>query len=186
MRPVAAWLWTRLDQPGHDGCRLLRMASGWRLVGAAAFREGRSPCHLTYIVDADLAWRTRGARVTGYVGATAVDLRIRRGRGDRWRVDGEPVAAAEGCPDLDLGFTPATNLLAIRRLGLRVGDRADAPAAYLEVPRLRMIRLAQSYLRTSRTAYDYASPDVGYRGRLRVDRFGGIVDYPGVFARVSD
>jgi hypothetical protein len=184
--PVAAWLWTRLDQPGHDGCRLLRLVSGWRLVGAAAFREGRKPCHLSYLVDADAAWRTRGARVTGYVGSAAVDLRLRRGRGDRWRVDGEPVAAADGCVDLDLGFTPATNLMAIRRLALRVGEQAEAPAAYLEVPRLRVVRLAQNYTRTARFEYDYASPDAGYRGTLQVDRFGGIMDYPGVFQRVDD
>ena len=186
MRAIASWLWRRLDQPGHDGCRLLQLASGWRLVGAAAFREGRKPCHLAYTVNADAAWRTRNAHVLGYVGTTAVDLRIRRERGDQWRVGGERVAAVAGCPDLDLGFTPATNLLAIRRLGLRIGDRADAPAAYLQVPQLRVVRLAQTYARVSRTGYDYASPDAGYRGRLRVDRFGGIVDYPGVFARVGD
>ena len=40
--------------------------------------------------------------------------------------------AVSGCVDLDLGFTPATNLIAIRRLALSVGASAEVTAAWLD------------------------------------------------------
>ena len=73
---MAVLLWRRLDEPGHDACALWRAATGWRLSGAAAFREAGLACHLRYEVLADAAWRTRRAIVAGTAGRGAVDLRI--------------------------------------------------------------------------------------------------------------
>jgi hypothetical protein len=39
--------------------------------------------------------------------------------------------AGEGCLDIDLGFSPSTNLLPIRRLTLAVGEAATVRAAWL-------------------------------------------------------
>ena len=89
------------------------------------------------------------------------------------------------CLDVDLGFTPATNLLVLKRLGLRVGERAEAPAAYLKFPGMRLVRLPQTYERSSRGSYDYAAPTVGYAARLDVDRTGAILQYPRLFSRVD-
>ena len=41
-----------------------------------------------------------------------------------WTLDGAAVSGLEACVDLDLGFTPATNLLQIRRLALALGSIA--------------------------------------------------------------
>ncbi len=54
-------------------------------------------------------------------------LEVSAGRG-RWRVNGVMNADVTGCIDVDLSFTPATNLFTLRRLGLKVGEHADAPA----------------------------------------------------------
>jgi hypothetical protein len=90
-----------------------------------------------------------------------------------------------GCLDVDLGFTPATNLFALRRLALKVGQHAEAPAAYLEFPSLRVTTLPQRYKRTGRTEYAYEAPTVGYSGTLRVSSLGAVVQYPGLFELVS-
>lgn len=89
------------------------------------------------------------------------------------------------CADVDLGFTPATNLIVLRRLRLRVGEQAEAPAAYLAFPSLRFGVLPQHYERLSRTEYPYASPTHGYRAMLRVSSLGAVLDYPGLFRAVS-
>jgi uncharacterized protein len=70
--------------------------------------------------------------------------------------------------DIDLGFTPATNLLAVRRLRLNVGEQAEAPAAWLALPSLKLSVLPQKYLRSAKLEHDYEAPSVGYKGRLRV------------------
>ncbi len=181
MKPVAAFFWRRLDRPGLDSCRLFRLANGWRLAGMAVFHEAGAN-HLAYEVDTDPDWRTRAARVQGWHGHRPVDVRIRAGRRG-WTCDGQVLAHLCGCIDLDLGFTPSTNLIAVRRLGLALGAAGDSRAAYLEFPRLRMTVLPQTYRRSGRFVYRYEAPTAGYRGSLLVDRHGAVVRYPGVFER---
>jgi uncharacterized protein len=177
--------WRKVDHPGYDSCRLIRLSSGWRLSGAAVFWEAPRVCHFQYDLIADGAFRTKSAAVAGYLGKKAIDIRIRSAGSERWRVDGTLIADVAGCIDVDLGFTPATNLLALRRLALKVGQRADAPAAYLEFPRLRFTKLPQRYERTGRTEYAYEAPTIGYAGTLQVSASGAIVEYPGLFELVS-
>jgi hypothetical protein len=184
-KPAAVLLWRRVDRPGHDICRLFKLAKGWRLTGAAIFWEIGRPCHLEYDVLADRAWHTRRARVWGYVGQKAVDLRIASAGAARWRLNGVPKPRVTGCVDVDLGFTPATNLIALRRLALKVGQGAEAPAAYLAFPEMRLVRLPQTYRRTGRTEYQYEAPTVGYSGTLCVSPTGAVSRYPGLFERVT-
>lgn len=184
MPPSAScFLWRRLDQPGHDCCRLLREPAGWRLSGTAVFREGRHNCQVRYEVLTDRRWRTRRATVTGFIGQRPLDLRLAPTAAG-WSLDGV-VQRGLHHPDLDLGFTPATNLIPVRRLRLAVGQRAEAPAAYLEFPRLRLVELPQSYHRLDRTRYDYRSPAAGYRGILTVSPVGAVVAYPRVFRLIG-
>jgi len=173
-----------LDQPGLDGCCLFRLASGWRLAGRAVFREQGKSCHFTYEVTTDAEWTTREARVCGYLGRRPIDLRIRPGRAGQWRINNQIRKGMTDCIDVDLGFTPATNQIAVRRLKLRVGERAEAPAAYVQFPRMNLVRLPQIYQRTGRSTYFYESPTASYSGTLRVLPSGAVSDYPDVFELV--
>ena len=62
-RPVAVYLWRKLDERGLDACRLFRIAGGWRLNGAAIFATRSGACHLQYDVDADAARYSRTLQV---------------------------------------------------------------------------------------------------------------------------
>ena len=183
MIPVARFLWRRLDQPGHDCCRLLRGRDGWRLAGTAAFREGRRLCQVRYEVAIDRRWRTRQALVTGFIDHRPLDLRL-VASADGWSLNGVLQRGLRH-PDLDLGFTPATNLIPLRRLALAIGEQADAPATYLPFPRLRLVELPQRYRRLDRERYDYRSPTAGYHGILRVSPLGAVIAYPRVFRLVT-
>lgn len=178
---IASFLWRRLDQPGHDCCRLYRLAAGWKLRGMAVFRESGQPCNFAYEVVVDSAWNTRGATITGFRGRTEFALKVRRTADGKWRVGGEVQPSVASCADIDLGFTPATNMLAIRRLGLRIGEKAEAPAAWLSLPRMKLRLLPKTYLRSTKVEYDYEAPTAGYQGRLRISRLGAVVLYPGLF-----
>jgi hypothetical protein len=78
-------------------------------------------------------------------------------------------------------FTPATNLIALRRLRLKIGQWVEAPAAYLTFPAMQMAKLPQTCLRVGWTTYDYSAPTVGYTGSLEVLPSGVIVKYSGLF-----
>lgn len=163
---------------------MYRLQDGWRLAGSAIFFEANA-CSLQYEVVTTSDWRTSRAAVSGQIGARAIALRVQATRSGRWRVNGALQPQLDGCTDLDLAFTPATNLIAIRRLALRVGARADAPAAYLAFPRLAFVVLPQTYTRVSASEYDFAAPTANYAGRLKVARAGWVVRYPGVFEQVE-
>jgi hypothetical protein len=185
LKPIAMFFWRKVDHPGHDSCRLFRLANGWRLSGAAVFWDEGRPCHFHYEVSADAAWRARSAKVSGFFGKKAVDLRIRSAGPGRWEVNGVSKASVRSCVDIDLGFTPATNLIALRRLSLKVGQCAEAPAAYLQFPEMRLVVLLQTYRRIGRTEYDYEAPAVGYSRTLQVLPSGVVIRYPGLFERVA-
>jgi hypothetical protein len=93
-----------------------------------------------------------------------------------------------GCLDVDLEGSAFTNAFPVHRLGLNVGEQADAPAAYVRANDLRVERLEQSYARLpddgDRSRYDYASPAFDFRAELVYDRFGLVLDYPGIAVRV--
>ena len=72
---------------------------------------------------------------------------------------------------------------------LAVGEKADAPAAYVRASDLRVERLEQSYVRLpddgERSRYDYAAPRFGSQHELVYDECGLVLDYPGLAVRVA-
>lgn len=170
-------LWRRLDQPGHDSARLLDADDGRVLEGAALFREPGSPCRLDYRIVCDRHWRTVSARVTGWAGSTDVDVAVDVDAGRRWTLNGRPCPGVEGCDDIDLSFSPATNLLPIRRARLRIGARVSVRAAWLRFPDLRLEPLEQSYERIGERQYRYRAGT--FTAVLDTNADGFVTRYPG-------
>lgn len=179
--PVAIALWQRLDASGHDGCRLLRLAGGWQLSGSAVFDQEGQPCVLAYTVICDSKWRAQSAIVEGWTAFEDVKIEIiGTGAGD-WLLNQVAQPGPAGCVDLDLGFTPATNLVAVRRLDLAIGEEAPDPAAYLSFPRLELVHLEQTYRRTGEATFAYSAPAFGYSRVLDVSPVGFVTHYPGLW-----
>lgn len=108
-------------------------------------------------------------------------LEVERGPTAVWSIGGTEVPALEGCDDIDLGFSPATNLLPIRRLALPVGAHAIVRAAWLRFPELTAEVLVQTYTHVSADRYLYESAGGTFRRELQVDAFGCVLDYPGLW-----
>lgn len=179
---MAEWIrWRRLDLPGHEEAELVRRADGWVLSGVAAFTGEAGPCELAYSVSCDPAWHTTAASVRGRIGDREVDLDVAVDGDRRWRLDGVEAPSVAGCRDIDLGFSPSTNLLPIRRLSLAVGEAAEVRAAWLPFPSLVFEPLAQRYRRTGETTYRYESRGGRFVRALEVDRSGFVLRYPGFF-----
>lgn len=186
----ASAAWRHLDaRDGFEVVFLRREGDGYLLEGHAAAVETGVAWGIRYTVTVDDGWRTRSASVSGLsaVGARGVALET-EGNG-QWRVDGRPAPHLEGCLDVDLEASAFTNAFPVRRLRLDVGQRADAPAAYVRAPGLAVERLEQSYTRMPDAGhgmrYDYASPVFDFRAEVVYDRFGLVLDYPGIAVRVA-
>jgi uncharacterized protein len=174
-------LWRRLDAPGHDACRLEPEPHGCLLYGTAVFHHDLGPACLSYRVLCDADWRTREGQVAGWVGAQKIDVFVSRRPSGVWSLNGIYVQDLDRCVDLDLGFTPATNFLQLRRMSLKVGESADIPVAWLDVPASGLEVLHQHYERRTDNTYWYESPRFDYRALLETDSVGFIRLYPGLW-----
>ncbi|MEJ6392638.1 putative glycolipid-binding domain-containing protein [Gymnodinialimonas sp. 2305UL16-5] len=171
--------WKRQDVAGCETCRLSRTDQGWRLDGVTIDEDGGAPRGFRYIVCLDAAWRPKSARVTGWSDENDFDLTLDR-HPTGWAVNGTVDPALQDATDIDLGFTPATNLCAIRRLDLAIGDSGESQAVWLNDNTWQVAPLRQSYRRRSATRYDYRS-QTGYETTLTADENGWIVTYPGLW-----
>jgi uncharacterized protein len=171
-------LWRRLDRPGHEFSRAYFKDSSWRLVGTAVFGHEGQPCKLDYLIVCDAEWRTVSARVTGWLGNQAIEIDISIDDSGHWRLNGEECPAVCGCTDVDLNFSPSTNLLPIRRLGLEVGAEAEVKAAWLRFPSFKLERLDQLYRRTAPETYRYESAGGAFVTELEVNTAGFVTRYP--------
>ena len=173
-----AILWRRLDRAGHEFACLQATTSRWALSGAAVFLHERQACCLQYKIVCDGAWKTVSARVAGWLGDKAIEIDISVDESDRWLLNGVECDAVAGCTDIDLNFSPSTNLLPIRRLNLEIGEEADVRAAWLRFPSFTLERLDQRYRRLDYDTYRYESAGGAFVTELKVNSAGFVIRYP--------
>ena len=168
--------------PGHEAVRIYEGDDGWFLDGAAVFLSDHGPCRLEYLIECDRDWQTRFATVDGFVGGDVVAVEIEVAEGEVWYMDGEEVGAVEGCTDIDLNFSPVTNLLPLKRLDLAVGNETAVRAAWLRFPSFSLEPLEQVYRRNGDAVYSYRS-STGFEADITVDENGLAVEYAGLWVR---
>lgn len=178
---VATARWRALDREGEDSCRLCRADHGWMLIGHARFRGADGFSALDYVVRCDTGWQTISADITGLQDGLNVNLRITRDD-KTWVLNEIPQPQVSGAIDLDLSFTPATNLMPLRRL--LASDEASeiTRAAWLRYPQADLQPLDQTYGRTGVAGdFSYKAQQTGYTTRLHIGESGFVTNYPGLW-----
>jgi uncharacterized protein len=179
-------LWRRVDCPGEESAFLDERDTEWQLHGAVHLELQGEEWRIDYLVTCDREWETRVAVVDAWRGAASEHRRlviVHREDG-QWLVDGNEVPGLEGCCDIDLGFSPSTNTLPIRRLGLAEGQSAEFAAAWLRFPELTLEKLDQRYTRLDEQTYRYESGGGAFERELTVNDEGFVSDYPGFWHAV--
>ena len=182
--------WRHLDvRTGFEVLFLRREKDGYLFHGHATAVEDDEAWGVRYSLVVDGNWATCSAHVVGRSAFGTHEVRLEGDGTGGWRVDGRPAPQLAGCFDVDLESSAFTNALPAHRLGLRVGDEATAPAAYVRAPGLAVERLEQRYARLEddgeHSRYDYAAPDLDFTCVLVYDKFGLVLDYPGIAVRVA-
>jgi hypothetical protein len=178
-------VWVRHDLPGREACRLLRIAAGWRLDGVAVLADDGRAYRLDYSIECDPDWVTRSAGVRAWAGNRTIDVLVVRDRDGQWKLNGCVCEGVAGCMDIDLNFSPSTNLLPIRRLDLAVGASAQVRAAWLTFPGFQLEPLEQSYTRLGPERYRYESSNGGFQAEVTVDPIGLVIEYGKLWSRAA-
>ncbi|MDU9004488.1 putative glycolipid-binding domain-containing protein [Sedimentitalea todarodis] len=166
-----AVLWVKQDGPGNDACRFADAEGGYLIDGSST---GADRSILRYRIRARRDRTTRRARI----GAKS-RIFVRRAPDDTWTLNGTPVPAVNGAKDIDLGFTPATVTLPLRRLKLDVGDEAEIMVASLDHEMERLIPLHLIYRRIANDQYECLKTETGTTSHLSVDAQGIVRTHQG-------
>ena len=166
--------------PGHEASRFFMENNRWNLEGTAVFSHKADPCRLNYLIFCDAQWNTSQGQLSGWVGNAQVELEVTVDADHNWRLNGSARPTVAGCIDLDLNFSPSTNLLPIRRLNLEIGQEAEVQAAWLRFPGFELEPLSQLYRRTGERTYRYES-STGFSTDLHVNSAGFVTNYPGLW-----
>jgi uncharacterized protein len=176
--------WMRLDRPGRDAALLQPSDRGWLLRGAAAFEHDGGSVAAAYQVEVDPGWETKRGVISGFFGNQTVQHEIRRDDAG-WRLNGVRVEGLEHLVDLDYGFTPATNVLQLSRITLKLGQSAEVPVVWFDLDSASLTELPQRYERRSEASYWYEAPTVPYQGLLEIAPNGFVRSYPDLWRLVA-
>jgi hypothetical protein len=119
------------------------------------------------------------ATIDGWVGDDVIELELLVSEGGIWYVNDEEIKEVEGCVDIDLNFSPITNLLPLQRLELKPGESEGVSAAWLRFPTFKLERLDQTYTRIDESTVKYESRDGEFSRTLKVNAAGLVLEYPG-------
>ena len=170
-------LWKAESFESLERCTLRSVDSGWELAGTVVGLIG-TPLEARYRIQVSSIWETRHVTVSLEDGLNFTTRTLERDQHGNWLVDGGPCTDIDGCFDVDLGITPATNTLPIRRLDLAIGEQASVDAAWVRFPELIVSRLPQTYTRIDESTYRYQSA-TGFETFLTVNPAGLTIDYEG-------
>jgi hypothetical protein len=147
--------------------------NGYRLAGRTFILHDGIRVEIDYQVETRPDWSTRSASVSIPALATVFEVNVSQAR--RWVINGDHRADLKGCNDIDLGWTPATNTLPIRRLRLARGVPRTIRVAWLKWSELVFMPAEQTYTRRGEGMFTYSSGD--FTADLDVDQHGVVVTY---------
>lgn len=174
-------VWERLDVPGHEFSEVSAGEQSHTLTGTSIFVTEGSRCLLAYKVVCDAAWETQEVHVSGSIEGKLIDIVLMVRPDKAWTLNGIEQPQVDGCIDVDLAFSPATNLLPIRRCNIAIGHSELAVAAWLTFPEFSLEKLPQTYTRLSESTFHYSSSDGEFETGLTVVPTGFVSNYPGLW-----
>ena len=178
-------VWKNLLINGTDYCGLWHTAEGWLVKGTVVgVLKDQRPMLANYEIHCDDNWLTHRVQVERTIGNDVKNLSLTVESRGVWRSSGQELREIQGCEDVDLAVTPATNTLAIRRLNLQVGSSASIIAAWVKFPELTVEPLSQRYTRLDQNTYHYAS-NTGFSAEIVVDDLSLVTAYPNGWERIG-
>jgi uncharacterized protein len=198
-------IWRGLDEWRTEAAEIHLAGDG---VGARGTQIGVDPLpyRLNYRLEAPARFVTRSLEIEASGEGWRRELDLRHDGKGSWQCDGAESGEAradlpppggdtdglEDALDCDLGFSPLTNFMPLRRHDLhRAAGEAEFVMAWVSVPDLALHVSAQRYTHVSKSAdgavvrFTDEGMFKGFTSELELDEDGLVRIYPGLAARVG-
>jgi hypothetical protein len=172
---MAAVLWRNDEDMSSERCRLVETHEGFALEGTVLVPVGGQPARVDYLVEASGEWVTRRAQLTMQLPGGDRGLALESDGAERWTLDEVHQPHLDGCLDVDIRLTPATNTLPIRRLAPAVGETVETRVAWVGFPDLELEPSVQTYERIGERLYRFRAGE--FVADLEVDEVGMVLRY---------
>jgi hypothetical protein len=170
-------LWESSIDVGHEWCELDddRVSPGLR--GFVVVVGDDVPWRVEYRIELDPNGLTSRLRIEAEGVSTPVTIDVSSDRRGRWTRTGtdDVVVDDAAALDVDLGFSPSTNTLPIRRLGLEIGETREIGVLWVLFPSFEIVAGRQRYERLGERSWRYRSGT--FVGDLVVDEAGLVETY---------
>jgi hypothetical protein len=194
-------VWAGIDRWRAEASTIELLPNGVKASGTQ-IGEYPVPYRLDYALDASENFVTRTLGVTVRGGGWNRRLRLGHDGSGRWTCEasedgriglpapGGEVSAIEGAMDCDLGLSPMTNLMPVRRHSLHAQPaEVDFLMAWVSVPALELQPSRQRYEHVRRqgsgSVVRYVGEHRDYVGELVLDEDGLVLLYPDLARRVE-
>jgi uncharacterized protein len=178
-------LWQRSDLPALEVCRLRQSHDGYSFDGSVIACSENAPYEVSYAVSCSTDWQTRDALVVARRGSHLRTLELQRDDDGHWFCNDQRLEAMDGLVDVDLGFSPCTNTLPIRRFDLAIGEVRELTAVWVRFPDFEVLPLTQTYTRLEEHRYLYSSNNGGFTAELSTDELGLVTEYGSWWQRIA-
>jgi uncharacterized protein len=182
---VSSGLWRWQQGTGLERFELVRATDGWIFRGTILTLAADTAAEARYEILCDRSFRTKSASISLLDPSGERGLKIAAQNG-LWFENGRENPAVKGAIDIDLGWSPFTNTLPIKRLKLKIGESSgEFVAAWVRFPELKLQPLPQEYLRLADRQYRYSSHGGAFVANVLVDDHGLVLNYEGFWQRVD-
>lgn len=172
-RPQFSILWHCAPLASSEYATLRQDGNLFRLRGVVVLPLEDVPCRIDYHLAINSRWVPLSASATLTTPKRVQEVRVVSDGAGCWTLGGEPAPMLDGCTDIDLGWTPATNTIPLRRLDLQVGERATISASWIRFPEFDVVKNDQTYERLRVDRWRYRSG--AYDFQLVTDVASGLV-----------
>ncbi len=167
-------LWLSAELGSAELCEIRAGSEGALLKSTTLLSFDDTPARVDYTISMNSEWETREVRIELSAGRHRQAIVL--DHDDRgWIVDGRQRPDLHACVDVDLGWTPATNTLPLRRIPIAAGQSIHSAAAWVRFPELDVVLSEQTYTRLARDHVRYQSST--FEAELVVTDDGLVTDY---------
>ncbi len=170
-------LWRNEAFHMYEFCALKDTGQTLQFEGVVVTVEEEKPVRIAYLLIGDRQGLTQSVEVNVVGGQRDRHLQLIADERRSWFWNGRELPECQGFADVDLGFSPATNTLPIRRLNLQSGESQNLTVTWVRFPQFDVVPFPQRYTRLDGNRYLYESLIGDFKAELTVDDLGIVIRY---------
>lgn len=156
-----------------------------QISGSITGNAHARPVQVSYELQLSAAWKIKTVSLRAET-SPAFRLTMHQNEAHSWQLEsGVPLEELKGCTDVDISLSPLTNSLPINRVELPVGGTREIMVAYIDVLSATWKPARQRYTRRETGLYLYENMDTGFSAEITTDPDGYVIDYPGIWRRIT-